>query len=82
MAFGYHLVGLYHLELILIRRKKRMHFHEYQSIVRNLRMKFNKSIRNSLHLITCYLGKIVAPAELPMTSEMHAGSSSIRKDSL
>jgi carbon dioxide concentrating mechanism protein CcmM len=45
------LVGLFRQELILIHKKKRMHFQQYLKIVRNLHMKFNGSIMNSPHLM-------------------------------
>ena len=54
MAFEFHLIGSYHLELILILKKKRMHFRQYQRMVMNLQMQFNESIRNfpaSYHLL-------------------------------
>jgi hypothetical protein len=80
MAFEYRLVGLYRQELILI-HKKRMHFQQCLKIVRNLHLKFNGSIMNSPHLITCYLGKNVAPVDLPMTSNKYGWIGSFVEDS-
>src|SRR5690242_7482038 len=68
-GFGSRVIDLCRLEPILTPRKKQMHYQGYQRMLRNLPMKFKKSIRNSRHLIIFYSGKIGAPADLHMTNK-------------